>query len=241
MRIKFLFVIPLLFGAVEVKSAFNESGLDLAEINPDKTAVGSAEEETEDAYEAPEPVSIDENQLDTDPDPYENDTDNLEAESGEELGETSDFLEDRGRKMKSKREILTFELMIFLGTGRHPSLYKDYSRLRGAKRPFFFRKRPRLGKLNRCYRRRNSCLGKVTKSGICPFKKRGPFDMTYVVEWTKKGKKQFKCRRVRYRILGRCRNAVCNCDTQAVNCFINSEKKYRPKSGKHRSRKKMRS
>lgn len=138
MRIKFLFVIPLLFGAVEVKSAFNESGLDLAEINPDKTAVGSAEEETEDAYEAPEPVSIDENQLDTDPDPYENDTDNLEAESGEELGETSDFLEDRGRKMKSKREILTFELMIFLGTGRHPSLYKDYSRLRGAKRPFFF-------------------------------------------------------------------------------------------------------
>ena len=35
------------------------------EINPDQTAVGSAEEDIEDADEDTEPVLIDENQLDT--------------------------------------------------------------------------------------------------------------------------------------------------------------------------------
>ena len=35
------------------------------EINPDQTVVGSAEEESEDADEDTEPVSIDENQLGT--------------------------------------------------------------------------------------------------------------------------------------------------------------------------------
>ncbi|XP_022779907.1 uncharacterized protein LOC111321323 [Stylophora pistillata] len=258
MRIKLFFVIPLLFGAIEVKSAFNEPGLDLEEINPDKTAVGSAEEEIEDAYEAPEPVLIDENQLETDLDPYENDTDIPEAESGEELEETSDFLEDRRRKTKSKnKDILSYELMIFLGTDRHPSHYKDICRrLRNGKRPksgkpVRFRKRPRKGKPIRngnvrvkrkvynCCRLRNFCLGKLKKSGTCPFKRHGPFDMPYAVRWTEKGKKHFQCGRVRYRMLGRCRNELCKCDTKAVNCFINSEKKRRPNRGKRRPRKKM--
>ncbi|RMX54402.1 hypothetical protein pdam_00013864, partial [Pocillopora damicornis] len=92
MTIKLFFVILLLFGAVHVKSAFGESGLDLEEINPDQTVVGSAEEESEDADEDTEPVLIDENQLGTDFEQYENETNDLEAESGEEVEETSDVL-----------------------------------------------------------------------------------------------------------------------------------------------------
>lgn len=236
MTIKLFFVILLLFGAVHVKSAFGESGLDLEEINPDQTAVGSAEEESEDGDEDTEPVLIDENQLDTDLDQYENETNVLEAESGEEVEETSDVLEDKG-KTRFRRGFVSYELMIFLGTGRHPSDYKDYGchcrrRLRkgprGGKRPRYRRLRV-MGKVDNCCRIRNICLGKLTKSKYCPFKKIGaPFDIPYLAGLTKSGgKKIFKCASFKYRSYDRCRKELCKCNTEAVNCFVRN--KYRQK------------
>ncbi|RMX54403.1 hypothetical protein pdam_00013865 [Pocillopora damicornis] len=46
-----------------------------------------------------------------------------------------------------------------------------------------------------CCRIRNICLGKLTKSKYCPFKKIGaPFDIPYLAGLTKSGgKKIFKC------------------------------------------------
>ncbi|XP_027050254.1 uncharacterized protein LOC113677612 [Pocillopora damicornis] len=169
-------------------------------------------------------------------DQYENETNVLEAESGEEVEETSDVLEDKG-KTRFRRGFVSYELMIFLGTGRHPSDYKDYGchcrrRLRkgprGGKRPRYRRLRV-MGKVDNCCRIRNICLGKLTKSKYCPFKKIGaPFDIPYLAGLTKSGgKKIFKCASFKYRSYDRCRKELCKCNTEAVNCFVRN--KYRQK------------
>ncbi|XP_058940147.2 phospholipase A2 A2-actitoxin-Cgg2a [Pocillopora verrucosa] len=108
----------------------------------------------------------------------------------------------------NSRSILGFGLMILCGVNRNPLDYNGYGcycGLGGEGTP--------VDDVDRCCQIHDACYNAVQDSGSCPF------DVAiYVMPYSRRG--CLGCEPASYYwFYGKCRNALCECDSEAVQCF----------------------
>ncbi|XP_031552259.1 uncharacterized protein LOC116289456 [Actinia tenebrosa] len=120
--------------------------------------------------------------------------------------------EDEGKLVSPERGLADFGLMILCGTGRNPFDYNGYGCYCG----FDGHGNP-VDDVDRCCQAHDRCYDRVKASGVCPF---GVAAYTFPYKTT-------ECTGCKppsyYWFFGKCRYALCQCDSQAVKCFRRSK------------------
>ncbi|KAJ7337960.1 phospholipase A2 (consuming 1,2-dipalmitoylphosphatidylcholine), partial [Desmophyllum pertusum] len=115
-----------------------------------------------------------------------------------------------GSANATKRDILSFGLMVRRVTKKNPLRYNNYGCYCG-----IGGKGTPVDDLDKCCKVHDKCYGKLQKSKVCPFKNAVYLFWYYTVE-----NKPTKCKPASYYwAYGKCRQRLCECDATAAKCF----------------------
>ncbi|KAL9984688.1 hypothetical protein ACROYT_G007014 [Oculina patagonica] len=114
--------------------------------------------------------------------------------------------------VSNTRSVLDFGLLIICGTGRNPFDYNGYGcfcGIGGHGTP--------VDDTDRCCQVHDDCYTAVSNSGSCPFSW-----AVYAIPYSRK--ECYGCEPASYYwFYGKCRHALCKCDSEAVQCFKRSK------------------
>ncbi|KAK3750942.1 hypothetical protein QZH41_015018 [Actinostola sp. cb2023] len=141
---------------------------------------------------------------------YHNWKELVEISKNVKFGKDRNFLH-KYRGTKTSRGLLDFGIMIYCGTGRNPFDYNNYGCYCG----FGGHGNP-LDNVDSCCKAHDQCYDRVHASGVCPFQV-----AAYTFPYTTTSCTNCKPASY-YWFYGRCREALCKCDAESVNCFKRS-------------------
>ncbi|XP_068743022.1 phospholipase A2 A2-actitoxin-Cgg2a-like [Montipora capricornis] len=112
----------------------------------------------------------------------------------------------------SSRSLIEFAQMIACYVNRNPLVYVGYGCYCG-----FGGKGVPKDETDRCCQLHDQCYGSVISSGACPFD-----TAVYLMPYSRRN--CYHCEASSYYLFyGKCRETLCKCDSQAVQCFKRSK------------------